>query len=492
LENGLQAQTPPSAGVSRQDSANDLSVAVGKTVLVDCAKPVSRVSIGLGDIAEVQAVSPTEILVNGKTAGETNLIIWDRSGGRQFFNVSVRASDAVANDNLDAVRREIRTELPGQTIKVTYDNGNVFLRGTVKTLNNSNRAAQIAAVAGKVVNLLYIDVPASESQILLKVRFASVDRSKEKQLGINLFSTGYGNVIGGVTTGQYSPPSVTPGTGGAASSLSLSNELNLFAFLPGLDLGATLQAMETRGLVELLAEPNLLSESGKEATFLAGGEFPYPVAQASAGGGSTISIQFKEYGVRLSFIPTVTPRGTIHLQVAPEVSALDFSNALTLSGFTVPAINVRNVNTEVELGDGQSFAIGGLMDNTESDTFVKIPFLGDIPILGKFFQSMTRSKGNTELIVIVTPQIVAPIEAGAAVPVLKYPEKFLPPNSGIPMTTPENKVAGATPPPPTLPVEKLIDSMKPEKPLIIQGVSGAFGSGATLGGGATASPTPPQ
>jgi pilus assembly protein CpaC len=190
---------------------------------------------------------------------------------------------------------------------------------------------------------------------------------------------------------------------------------------------------------------------------------------------------FKEYGIRLNFIPTVTPRGTIRLQVAPEVSALDFSNAVEISGFEVPAITERKVNTEVELADGQSFVIGGLLDNTESDTFMKIPFLGDIPILGKFFQSMQKTKANTELIVIVTPEIVAPIPAGDPLPSLKFPAKFMPPNSGIPMNNPDAKTAANTlaPAPPTVPIEKLIESMKPETPLVIEGSSGGFGQGGT-------------
>src|SRR5208337_1798453 len=169
---------------------------------------------------------------------------------------------------------------------------------------------------------------------------------------------------GGVTTGQFTPPTITlPAPGSTGATATLSNELNLFAFLPGLNLGATIQAMEQKGLVEVLAEPNVLAENGKEASFLAGGEYPYPVAQAGAGGtGATITIQFKEYGVRLSFIPTITPHGTIHLQVAPEVSALDFTNAVEISGFNVPAISVRRVTTDVDLSDGQSFAIGGLLD----------------------------------------------------------------------------------------------------------------------------------
>jgi pilus assembly protein CpaC len=230
-----------------------------------------------------------------------------------------------------------------------------------------------------------------------------------------------------------------------------------------------------------------MSVNGKEASFLAGGEYPYPMAQASAGGAATITIMFKEYGIRLNFIPTLTPRGTIRLQVAPEVSALDFTNAVQISGFDVPAITSRKMKTEVELGDGQTFVIAGLLDNEETSTFNKIPFLGDIPILGKFFQSESKKKTNTELIVTVTPEIVAPIPAGAPVPALKYPVKFLPPNSGIPMNTPDAKTAANTPatPPSTIPVEKLIESMRPEAPLVIEG-AGGFGTG---GGGISSAPS---
>ena len=212
-----------------------------------------------------------------------------------------------------------------------------------------------------------------------------------------------------------------------------------------------------------------------------------------SGGASTITIMFKEYGVRLNFIPTITPRGSIRLQVAPEVSSLDFADAVQVSGFEVPAITTRKVKTEVELADGQSFVIGGLLDNTESETFQKMPFLGDIPILGKFFQSMAKTKSNTELIVIVTPEIVAPIEAGAALPSLKFPAKFLPPNSGIPMNTPDGKTAANSPAPPapTMPIESLIQSMKPETPLVIDAGTGTFGgaSGASATNN-TGSPVP--
>jgi len=484
---GLKAQMSTTTTTSLpgaspvQDSTNEVAVAVGKTLLIDCARPVARVAIGMGDIAEASAVSPTEIMVNGKAPGETSLIIWDQRGGRQFFNVTVRASSAVTTDNLDAIRRELRIELPGEPLKVTSENGMLFLRGTVKNLDGSARAVQIASTGGKVVNLLNVDVPAPDPQILLKVRFASVDRSLERQLGINVFSSGLGNTLAQVSTGQYSPPFVTVPTAGAPAATTISNELNLFAFFPGLNLGATIQALEQKGVVELLAEPNVMAVNGHEASFLAGGEFPYPVAQASSGGSAAVTIMFKEYGIRLNFIPTITPRGTIRLQVAPEVSSLDYTNAIEISGFDVPAITTRKVKTEVELSDGQSFVVGGLLDKSENETFQKIPFLGDIPVLGKFFQAMQRTKNDTELIVIVTPEIVSPIGAGSVLPELKYPTPFLPPNTGIAMHTPDEKTPANTPPPPptTIPVEKLVDSMKPEAPLIIEGASGSFGAGSS-------------
>jgi pilus assembly protein CpaC len=472
-------------GPSSQDSANDLSVTVGKSVVLDLARPITRIVVGLGDYAEASAVSPTQVLVNGKSAGETTLILWDTGGGRQFFNVTVRPSTFASHDQLEAVRRQLRTELPGQDLSVTTEGANVYLRGTVNDLNSSSRAALIAGTAGKVVNLLNVKIPEPERQILLKVRFASIDRTKERQLGINIFSTGIGNTVGSETTGEFSSPTVTPVAGTTSgTSLTVSNPLNLFAYYPGLNIGATIEAMEQRGLAETLAEPNILAQNGKQASFLAGGEYPFPMVQgAGVGGSGAVTISFKEYGIRLNFIPTITPRGTIRLQVAPEVSALDFGDAVSIAGFVEPAITVRRVKTEIELGDRQSFAIGGLLDNTENDTFQKIPFLGDIPILGKFFQSMSRTKNNTELIVIVTPEIVTPVPAGTDIALPKRPQPFLPPNSNTPMNTPDAASAQQTAPA-TMPVEQLIESMKPETPLTDSGsYSGGGGGGGSVGGG---------
>lgn len=481
-------ETPILAPVpaTMQDTSNDLSVSVGKSIVLDLARPVVRIVVGTGGYADSTAISPTQVLVNGVKAGETTLILWDMGGGRQFFNVTVRPSTYEMSDKLEGVRRELRIALPGQNIMVNEEGGTLFLRGTADDLISSDRAVTIASIAGKVVNLLNVKVPAQQPQILLKVRFASMDRSKGKQMGVNLFSTGFGNTIGSTSTGQYSQPNVlTSGTGGGIATVA--NDLNLFAFYPGINLGATIQALASKGMIQILAEPNVLTENGKQASFLAGGQFPYPVIQSAGTGGAVpITIQFREYGIRLSFLPTITPRGTIRLQVAPEVSALDYANAVTVAGYVEPALTVRSVNTEVELQDGQSFAIGGLLDNRDTETWEKIPFLGDIPILGKLFQSMSTTKSNTELIVIVTPEIISPVPAGQTIPTPKVaPGSFLPPNSDTPMHSPDAKTPENTLPTPaaTIPVEDLINSMKAEQPLSAQSSSGSSSMGASAGSG---------
>jgi pilus assembly protein CpaC len=461
---------------------------VGQSVLVDTTQAIVRVAIGMGEIAEATATSPTEVMVNGKAPGETSLIVWEAGGGRQFFKVSVRPSFYVEQGTLHGVERELRLEFPGQHLQVSSEGGLIFLRGTAKDLDSSQRAVQIAATAGKVVNLLYVDVPPAQPQILLKVRFASVDRTRLRQLGINIFSVGAANLFGTVSTGQFQGPSVsTPPVGPAVATIS--NALNLALFSRDLGLGVTIQALQNDGVIQVLAQPNLLAADGKQASFLAGGEYPYPVVNGVTGGGvGAVTIQFQEFGVRLNFIPTITPRNTIRLQVAPEVSSLDFSNGVQISGFTIPSLDVRKMNTEVEMAQGQSLAIGGLLDNRETQNLEKVPFIGDIPILGKLFQSISKTRTNTELIVIVTPEIVAPIPAGVPLPDLNYPEKFLSPNSKIPMTTPGADVTGAKPLPPSppkIPIENLMDSLKAEKPLVIQtgtGMTGG-GGGGTSGGG---------
>lgn len=497
----FSAQT--AAAQQQAESPNELVVTTGKSVIVNSALPIERVSVGYGDFAEATAISPTEVLVNGRAPGQTSLIIWQQGGGKLFFDVSVEASQFGSTTRASLLRRELNRELPGQKIDFDIQNDLIFLRGNARDLTSADRALAIAGAIGKPVNLLYVDVPPPEAQILLKVKFASVDRSLITDLGMNLFSTGATNTIGRITTQQFLPPTLSSGSGGSGSgggsgvgnngiTATFSDFLNLFFFRPDLNLGATIKALEQRNILEVLAEPNVLTENGKQASFLAGGQFPYPVVQGGTVGGTTaVTIQFQRFGVLLNFIPTMTPRGTIRLQVAPEVSALDYANGVTISGFTVPGISVRNVNTEVELSEGQSFAIGGLLDNRETEIFAKIPFIGNVPILGKFFQSKTKNRSNTELMVIVTPEIVRPIPAGQAVPLPNFPVPFLPANTPTPMATPGQQITGPVavkPPTPTIPVETLIKSFE-EKPLVVTSTTGMSSTGGS--GGSQAAPAAP-
>jgi pilus assembly protein CpaC len=458
------------SAAAQDESSSILSVTVGKSVIVNSQTPIERVAVGFGDVAEATAVTPREVLVSGKAPGSTSLIVWQQGGGKLFFEVNVAPNRYVTDTAFDSVRREIAKELPGQNVTLTGDNGVVYLRGNVKDLTSAGRAMSIASALGRVVNLLYVDVPAAHAQILLKVRFASLDRNRSNQLGLNLFSTGAANTIGSTTTQQFPAPTLpqTPQPNNLTNPFVFSDLLNLFLFRKDINLGATIKALEIKGVLQTLAEPNVLAEDGKEASFLAGGEFPYPVFQGNTVGAGAITIQFREFGIRLDFIPKITPRGTIQLQVAPEVSSLDFVNGLTIEGFNVPGLSIRKMHTEVELQEGQTFAIGGLLDKRVTETFEKMPIMGDLPVLGKFFQSKSVNRQNTELIVIVTPELVQPIPAGGATPGLKYPLPFLDSQNTDAVG---KSVTGAGGPAPTvpaqksIPVEKLLESMQPEKPL---------------------------
>ena len=432
------AQSSPPSG----SSARELWVAVGKSLVVESPVNIQRVAVGDAKVAEALAVTPREVLVNGKEIGETSLILWQVGGNRLLFDLRVRPSGAPA----EAVRAELAKELPGQEVSITVEGASVFVRGTVESLRAAERAVAIASTLGKPVNLLRVRVPASEDQILLKVRFANVERSAIHELGVNLFSTGAGNTSGSLTTQQFSAPTMglQAGQGGQAATtqVTLSDALNVFLFRPDLNLGATIRALQSRSLLEILAEPNLLAINGRPASFLAGGEFPVPVVQSGVGGAGTVTIQWREFGVRINFLPVVTARGTIRLRVAPEVSSLDTANGIILSGFKIPAIATRRVQTEIELQDGQSFVIAGLLNNQVIESWNKVPGLGDIPLIGRLFQSRARTKSNTELLVVVTPELVRPIPAGQAVPDVHMPEPFLEGTAGQAPQTPPVSVTG--------------------------------------------------
>jgi pilus assembly protein CpaC len=282
-----------------------------------------------------------------------------------------------------------------------------------------------------VVNSLTV-APVHEQEVLLEVKFAEVDRTRLQQFGINILSTGAANTPGTTTTGQFSPPTSAALTGvigasnqGFSTTYQLSSLLNIFLFRPDLNLGATIQDLESKSLLQILAEPNLLALSGQKASFLAGGEFPVPVVQGGQNVGA-VTIQFRPFGVRLDFTSFVGKDNVIRLHIAPEVSTLDFANAAVISGFRVPALSARRAETEIELKNGQSFGIAGLLDNRATAQLSKMPGIGDIPILGNLFRSREISRSNTELVVLVTPHIVDPVNTKISPPATPAdPMKFL-------------------------------------------------------------------
>jgi pilus assembly protein CpaC len=338
------------------------------------------------------------------------------------------------------------------------DNDTAFVRGVVKDVVSADRVMAIVSTLGKAVNLLRADIPTEEPQIMLRVRFADVDRSASRNLGINLANGSFNNTTA-IGTGN---PVSTDG----AKTFSLSNTVNILLARKDINLVAAIQALESKNLLETLAEPNVMASNGKQASFLAGGEYPYPMIQPSSGA-ATVTVAFKEYGVRLNFLPIVTPRGTIRLQVAPEVSSLDFTNSVTIEGFTIPGISTRRVSTEIELESGQSFVIAGLLDKQVQETFSKIPGISSIPVLGKLFQTKTVSRNNSELLVIITPELVRPIPAGQPVPELKYATPFMSDNSSIPMRQPGLDKTGPVPVHPaseSIPVEQLVQQQRQGQP----------------------------
>jgi hypothetical protein len=280
---GLPPVTTEPSAQSDQDSPTNLLLTVGKSVVIDNALPMERISVGFGDIVEGTAISPHQLLLNAKTPGVTSLIVWQEGGTRRFFDITVVASSFLADRRIKGIQREIERELPGQSVNLSIENETVFLRGTVKDVTSADRAVSIASTLGKTVNLLYVDVPPPEAQILLRVKFASIDRNTSTQLGLNILSTGAANTIGSATTQQFSPLSFSPIQNKTPITATIADALNLFFFRPDLNLGATIAALQVKGLLQILAEPNVLAQNGKQASFLAGGEFPFPSVSCGHG-----------------------------------------------------------------------------------------------------------------------------------------------------------------------------------------------------------------
>jgi pilus assembly protein CpaC len=417
---GTTQTTLPPQTAQPQGSA-PLRVMVDKSLLINTTETIKRVSVTDPGVAFVQPITPTQILVHGRAPGEISLLIWDELERSRSFDLRVDV-------DVSACAEEEHRVFPDEQISVTPSRAAIVLSGHVTTEDVAKRAGELAAAYSKnVVNVLTFG-PVGAQEVLLEVKFAEVDRSALTQLGANFFSTGAANTIGTVTTGQYGgfgPAAVgqtTGQTGPFSTNQTISQVLNLFLFRPDLHLGAVVEALENKSLLQILAEPNLIAVNGKKASFLAGGQFPFPIVQPGAGF-TAVTISFKEFGVKLEFTPVIMPNGNIHLTVAPEVSTLDFADALTISGFTVPALSTRKAETEFELQDGQSFVIAGLIDNRVTDVWNKVPGLGDIPILGAFFKSKSISKSNSELMVLCTVHRVSPSTTAPAGP--PNPQPFI-------------------------------------------------------------------
>jgi len=410
----------PAANQGVTAGAAPLRVMVGKSLLINTTERLKRVSVTDPSVADALVVTPTQVLVNGLAPGEVSLLIWDEYERSQSFDLRVDV-------DITAATEEMHRLFPNEKIEVTPSRNAIVLSGHVTTEDVAKHAGSLASAYSKnVVNVLTFG-PVGAEEVLLEVKFAEVDRSVLTQLGVNLLSTGAGNTIGSTTTGQFGG---TTGIGtindtGSNSpfptTATISNVLNMFFFNPQVHLGAVIEALKTKNLLQILAEPNLIAVNGKEASFLAGGEFPFPVAQQNASGIATVTIQFREFGVRLKFTPVIQPNGNIHLHVAPEVSTLDFADAVTVAGTTIPAISTRKADTEFELQDGQSFVIAGLMDNRVTNVANKVPLLGDIPILGNFFKSKSDQKSNSELMVLCTVHRVSPNSQAPKGPAMPVP-----------------------------------------------------------------------
>ena len=428
----VPAQAPVAPSSQGQESAEPqtLHLLVGRSLVITSPSRIKRVSLADPEIAEAIVVSPTQVLVNGKKPGGVSLLLWDEADQSQAFEVSV-------DIDVLGLSQKIHEVFPNENVHIDTSKDVVIITGKISSSVVADKILEVVkGAAPKVTSMMEIPPPLT-GEILLQVRFAEVDRSAVTQLGFNILSTGVGKTIGSITTGQFggtSPFSISdsfPIKAGGTSpvegtvSQTVTNALNIFLYNPNIHLATVIQALQSKNLLQILAEPNLMTESGKEASFLAGGEFPYPLVTSVGSGSPAISVQFKEFGIRLNFTPILSADGTIHLKVKPEVSTLDFSNGVTISGFVLPALSTRRVESEMSLADGQTFAIAGLVDNRVTEILSKVPGIGDIPVLGKLFQSKSLSKSKNELLVIVTPHIVHPSSPDQVPHGPNFPQPFL-------------------------------------------------------------------
>ena len=409
LSPAVQAQAVKSAEVYSQGGS--IEIPINKSQVVTADRPIARAMIGNDEIADIFPISDRSVYVLGKELGTTSLTLY--GSGNQVLAVM----DISVGPDVLALREQIGALMPNESIDARISNQSIVLSGMVSSAGSADRVVQLArAYAGDdVVNLMTLG---SSQQVMLEVRFAEVSRSIGEELGVGAFTSSNGGAFSSATgTGAGFVPNPDTGFGQLERSAitgSFGVFRRIFSDVAGLRIDAVLDTLEQRGLSKTLAEPTLVSLSGQRASFLAGGEFPIPVVQNGGGGGSTggassISVEFKSFGVSLGFTPTVLGDSTINLLVEPEVSAIDPTASITLNGIQIPGLQTRRASTVIELRDGESFAIAGLIQEDFKTTVEQIPLLGSIPIIGTLFRSTRFQKGETELLIVVTPRLVQPI-----------------------------------------------------------------------------------
>jgi pilus assembly protein CpaC len=379
-------------------AADVLHVTVGHSVVLTSAVPLRRIYVGNPTVLQTYTSDSNEVILTAKAAGVSSMVLWGEAGGQRLYTVS-------ADLDPDALRASLEQAFPGSSIHAETGEGKVFLTGSVATDAASDAALKMASLYAKdVVNSLRV-VPEHGKQVQLKLRIVEVDRTRLEQLGINIFAGGRTAVQ--TTTGEFGSTGVA-----SNSSFSVSDPLSIFLYNAKLNVGLTVEDLEQKQILQVLAEPTLTTLSGLPAQFLSGGEFPFPVVQGgSAGTAATVTIQFRPYGVKVEFTPTINRDGSIHLKLSPEVSTLDYSNAVTISGFTVPALSTRRAETEVEILDGQSFVVSGLLDHRTTEIMSKVPGIASIPVLGQLFRSKNFNHSIVELVIIVTATVVDPLHS---------------------------------------------------------------------------------
>jgi pilus assembly protein CpaC len=414
------APAPASSGLAT------LLVVAGGSTVVRTDLPITRIAVTNPDIANATVVDRKEVLVDGKAAGSVSLIVW---AGEKMLQYAV-----VVYPPTPSLQRQLGLLFPGDDIHVNVADEAIVLSGRVKTSDIALRAVEIAEKSSsksKVINLLQVPGETGQ-QVMLQVRVAEVSQRALLEIGSSFFTSpsGHHDWVGRATTQQFPAPGFEKRIGPPPpwnpqdeGKFSFSDFLNLFVFNTKYNVGTVITALRARGLFQSLAEPTLIAYNGQEASFLAGGEIPIPVVQGLTG---AVSVVYKEFGVRLTFRPTVSG-DVIRMKVRPEVSTLDFTNGIAIQGFRIPALTTRRAETDVELRDRQSFAIGGLLNNLSQTDRAAIPLLGDLPMIGYLFKSKAERKERTELVVIITPRLVQPLNAGETPPLPTMPQQFLPP-----------------------------------------------------------------